>query len=299
MTMLAAGVCGSLAMSLSWLPPIPRKCGRIRKSFCSTPTGGRPLSPAFPPITSAPRASFGAIRFTIGPFCEAPATAGGSTAFGAAIGQVDVVRLDHFRAFAAAWHIPAGSLTARIGEWRPGPGADFFQAAAKELGPLPVIAEDLGLITADVTALRDQFHFPGMRVLQFAFDGDPENQFLPENYPMHVVAYTATHDNNTSRGWYESLPEEERQDLQTYLGHSIEEAGEISWDLIRLAWESRADLAIAPLQDVLNLGAEARMNWPGHALGNWGWRATEEQVSEAALEPLAELTRKTGRSLSN
>jgi 4-alpha-glucanotransferase len=208
------------------------------------------------------------------------------------------VRLDHFRAFAAAWHIPAGSTTARVGEWRPGPGAAFFQAAEKELGHLPLIAEDLGLITADVTALRDQFQFPGMRVLHFAFDGKPENPFLPENYPTHVVAYTATHDNNTSRGWYEALPEDGRRNVQTYLGHSID-AGEIAWDLIQLAWGSRADLAIVPLQDVLSLGAEDRMNSPGHALGNWGWRATEEQVSVAALDRLAELTRKTGRVLSH
>jgi 4-alpha-glucanotransferase len=149
-----------------------------------------------------------------------------------------------------------------------------------------------------VTALRDQFHFPGMRVLQFAFDGDPENPFLPEHYPTHVVAYTATHDNNTSRGWYESLPEKERQALLAYLGRTIGDEGTISWDLIRLAWESRADLAIVPLQDVLDLGAGARMNSPGHALGNWDWRATDEQASASALERLAELTRKTGRSIS-
>lgn len=216
----------------------------------------------------------------------------------AAISQVDAVRLDHFRAFAAAWHIPAGSATARIGEWRPGPGADFFNSAAQELGPLPLIAEDLGLITADVTALRDQFQFPGMRVLQFAFDGHPDNPFLPENYPRHVVAYTATHDNNTTRGWYESLSEEERQFLRTYLGPAFGEADKVAWDLMRLAWESRADLAIAPLQDALNLGAEARMNRPGHSLGNWGWRATEDQVSAAPLDRLAELTRTTGRSMS-
>jgi 4-alpha-glucanotransferase len=163
---------------------------------------------------------------------------------------------------------------------------------------LPVIAEDLGLITADVTALRDQFHYPGMRVLQFAFDGKPENPFLPENYPTHVVAYTATHDNNTTRGWYESLPEEQREHVRAYLGRPIADAGEIAWDLIRLAWESRADLAVVPLQDVLNLGAGDRMNLPGHALGNWGWRATDEQVSADALKQLAELTRKTGRSIA-
>jgi 4-alpha-glucanotransferase len=216
----------------------------------------------------------------------------------AAIAQVDMVRLDHFRGFAAAWHIPAGSTTARVGEWRPGGGADFFNRATQELGPLPVIAEDLGLITADVTALRDQFHYPGMRVLQFAFDGKPENPFLPENYPTHVVAYTATHDNNTTRGWYDALPEAEREHVRAYLGRPITDAGEVAWDLIRLAWESRAALAVVPLQDVLNLGAGDRMNTPGQALGNWGWRATDEQVSKEALRQLAELTRKTGRSIA-
>ncbi|HUE14780.1 MAG TPA: 4-alpha-glucanotransferase [Planctomycetaceae bacterium] len=209
--------------------------------------------------------------------------------------HADVVRLDHFRAFAAAWHIPAGSATAQIGEWRPGPGADFFAAAEARLGPPPLIAEDLGLITADVAALRDQLHFPGMRVLQFAFDGDPKNPFLPENYPTEVVAYTGTHDNNTARGWYESLPEAEQRYLWNYLGRPSGNSDEVAWEFLRLAWESRAVLAVAPLQDVLNLGAEARMNWPGRPLGNWGWRATEEQTSAAALQRLHELTQNSGR----
>jgi 4-alpha-glucanotransferase len=209
--------------------------------------------------------------------------------------HADVVRLDHFRAFAAAWHIPAGSATAQIGEWRPGPGADFFAAAEARLGPLPLIAEDLGLITADVAALRDQVHFPGMRVLQFAFDGDPKNPFLPENYSTEVVAYTGTHDNNTARGWYESLPEAEQRYLWSYLGRPSGNGDKVAWEFLRLAWESRAVLAVAPLQDVLNLGAEARMNGPGRPLGNWGWRATEEQTSAAALQRLHELTQKSGR----
>ncbi len=214
------------------------------------------------------------------------------------LAHVDVVRLDHFRAFAAAWHIPAGSVTAQAGEWRPGPGAAFFTAAEAQLGPLPVIAEDLGFITADVAALRDQFHFPGMRVLQFAFDGDPKNPFLPENYSSEVVAYTATHDNNTVRGWYDSLPGAERKDLWSYLGRPSGGGDEVAWELIRLAWESRAVLAMAPLQDVLNIGADGRMNWPGHALGNWGWRATEEQMSAAALQRLCDLTEMTGRAVA-
>jgi 4-alpha-glucanotransferase len=213
--------------------------------------------------------------------------------------QSDAVRLDHFRGFVAAWQIPAGAITARIGDWRPGPGADFFRAAEARLGPLPVIAEDLGFITADVAALRDQFHFPGMSVLQFAFDGDPRNPLLPENYATEIVAYTATHDNNTSRGWYESLPEEERNYLWSYLGRPAGSPEEVAWELIQLAWESRAIIAMAPLQDVLNAGAEARMNWPGHALGNWGWRATDEQISSAALQRLGELTVRTGRAIGH
>jgi 4-alpha-glucanotransferase len=213
---------------------------------------------------------------------------------GTLLALVDVVRLDHFRAFAAAWHIPAGATTAIHGEWRPGPGADFFSAARARLGSLPLIAEDLGLITPDVLALRDQFELPGMRVLQFALDGDPQNPFLPEHYPPHVVAYTATHDNQTTRAWYESLSDEAYRTVWTCLARPIE-APEAAWELIRLIWESRATLTLTPLQDLLNLGAEARMNWPGRPLGNWQWRATAEQIASPAFERLRELTRQTGR----
>ena len=213
----------------------------------------------------------------------------------ALLAHVDVIRLDHFRAFAAAWHIPAGAPTAQSGQWVPGPGADFFNAVKKELGGLPFIAEDLGLITADVCALRDQFQVPGTRVLQFAFDGNSDNPYLPHNYVSNAVVYTGTHDNPTTRGWYEELPPYQRQNLWHYLNSPQRDSREIAWDLIRLAWSSPAALAIAPLQDVLNLGAEARMNVPGRAEGNWSWRCTEELLSAADFHWLRDLTRSSNR----
>src|SRR5947208_2379987 len=213
----------------------------------------------------------------------------------ALLAHVDVIRLDHFRAFAAAWHVPAGSPTAQSGQWAPGPGADFFNAVKKELGRLPFIAEDLGLITADVYALRDQFQVPGTRVLQFAFDGSSTNPYLPHNYPSNAVVYTGTHDNPTSRGWYEEFPPYQRQNLAHYLNSPQRDSREIAWDLIRLAWSSPAALAVAPIQDLLNLGAEARMNIPGRAEGNWSWRSTEELLSAADFHALRDLTRSSNR----
>jgi 4-alpha-glucanotransferase len=212
--------------------------------------------------------------------------------------HVDVIRLDHFRAFAAAWHVRAGAPTAKTGEWVRGPGAAFFAAVEKSLGSLPFIAEDLGVITPDVTALRDEFRLPGTRVLQFAFDGNPGNPHLPRNYVPNTVAYTGTHDNATTRGWYEELPDPQRQNVWRSLGRSEGEASEIAPALIQQAWESAAALAIAPLQDVLNLGNEARMNVPGRADGNWRWRCTREMLSTRALEWLGELTHLSGRSPS-
>jgi 4-alpha-glucanotransferase len=213
----------------------------------------------------------------------------------ALLAHVDVIRLDHFRAFAAAWHVPAGSPTAQSGQWMPGPGADFFDAVKKELGGLPFIAEDLGLITPDVNALRDQFQVPGTRVLQFAFDGNSGNPYLPHNYPSNAVVYTGTHDNPTTRGWYEELPPNHRQNLAHYLNSPQRDSREIAWDLIRLAWSSPAALAVAPLQDVLNLGAEARMNIPGRADGNWSWRSTEELLLVADFHLLQNLTSSSNR----
>jgi 4-alpha-glucanotransferase len=206
-----------------------------------------------------------------------------------------VIRLDHFRAFAAAWHVPADAATARTGRWVPGPGAEFFRAVQGRLGGLPFIAEDLGLITPDVNALRDEFSLPGMRVLQFAFDGDADNPYLPHNYVSNTVVYTGTHDNPTTRGWYEDLPDQQRQQLWTYLERPAGAGDEVAPALMRLGWSSVAALAIAPLQDVLNLGNEARMNVPGRAHGNWRWRCTETMLAGPALEWLRDLTGSSGR----
>jgi 4-alpha-glucanotransferase len=214
----------------------------------------------------------------------------------ALLAHVDVIRLDHFRGFAAAWHVPAGAPTAQSGNWMPGPGADLFQAVQRELGTLPFIAEDLGMITPDVTALRDQYQIPGTRVLQFAFNGDPENPHLPNKYVHNTVVYTGTHDNNTTRGWFEALPDDQKQNLWNYLGRSAGESRDAAAALMRLAWSSPAALAIAPLQDLLNLGAEARMNVPGRPDGNWRWRCTETMLSDAPFEWLLDLTRVSNRS---
>jgi 4-alpha-glucanotransferase len=209
--------------------------------------------------------------------------------------HVDAIRLDHFRGFAAAWHIPAGAPTAQSGEWRPGPGAPFFRAVENALGGLPFLAEDLGTITADVAALRDQFDIPGTRVLQFAFDGHPDNPHLPGNHVANTVVYTGTHDNPTTRGWYEDLPDAERSHLWRCLERTPGTAADAAPALLGLAWSSVGALAIAPLQDVLNLGKEARMNQPGTEHGNWRWRVTEAQLSGSALDGLRDLTRASRR----
>jgi 4-alpha-glucanotransferase len=195
-----------------------------------------------------------------------------------------------------SWHVPADASTARAGQWVRGPGAEFLRAVEKGLGTLPFIAEDLGLITPDVTALRDEFRLPGMRVLQFAFDGKPDNPHLPENYAPNTVVYTATHDNATTRGWYEALSATERQRVWTCLGRSGGDAAEVAPALLRLAWESVAALAVVPLQDVLNLGNEARINVPGRAEGNWRWRCTEQMLSARTFEWLRDLTKASERS---
>ena len=207
--------------------------------------------------------------------------------------QVDLVRLDHFRGFAAAWHVPAGSATAVKGEWVPGPGADLFHALRKALGRLPLVAEDLGLITKDVDALRESLGLPGMRILQFAFS-DPNNKYLPHNYDYNCVAYTGTHDNDTTRGWYAGLNETDRDFIRRYLAR---DGNDISWDFIRLAWASTADLAIAPLQDVLDLGPEARMNTPSVPEGNWSWRMPEGAFNDRLVDRLGELTTLYGRDV--
>lgn len=205
---------------------------------------------------------------------------------------VDLIRLDHFRGFEAYWEIPAGAPTAVHGRWVRGPGIALLESLRKALDGLPLIAEDLGLITPEVEALRDAFELPGMRILQFAFGDSPDNPYLPHNYTRRTVAYTGTHDNDTTRGWYASISEKERDQVRRYLAR---DGGDIAWDLLRLAWSSVADFAIAPLQDVLNLGTEARMNLPGRPSGNWGWRFTPSQLTPWVLDRLAELTYLYGR----
>ena len=216
----------------------------------------------------------------------------------ALLAHVDAIRLDHFRAFAAAWHIPAGAPTAVSGQWIPGPGADFFGVLERALGGLPFVAEDLGTITPDVVALRDAFRVPGTRVLQFAFDGHSDNPYLPENYALNTVVYTGTHDNPTTRGWYEDLPDTERRNLWHYVKRASGTSADAAPVLLGLAWSSAAALAIAPLQDVLNLGREARMNQPGTAEGNWRWRCTPELLSSFAFQSLRDLTHASARSAS-
>jgi len=211
----------------------------------------------------------------------------------AALVLADVVRLDHFRGFAGYWAIPAGAPTAETGRWLRGPGATFFRAMEKALGTLPMIAEDLGLITPDVEALRDRFDLPGMRVLQFAFGGGADNPHLPHNYTRHCVVYTGTHDNDTSAGWLAGVPATERQRALEYMGS---DGTDPVWDLIRLAHASVADTAIIPLQDILGLGGAARMNRPGEPQGNWRWRCTAGDLDERITDRLAILTARYGRS---
>jgi 4-alpha-glucanotransferase len=213
----------------------------------------------------------------------------------ALLSHVDLIRLDHFRGFIAAWHVPAGASTAQTGSWEPGPGADFFRAAQKELTDLPFIAEDLGMITPDVYALRDEFHLPGMRVLQFAFDGHPDNPHLPANYVSNTVVYTGTHDNPTTRGWYEDLPADQRRNLWNDLHRPEGATSDAAPALMELAWSSKASLSIAPLQDLLNLGNEARMNIPGRPDGNWRWRSSQQMISGPAFEWLGSLTKSSNR----
>lgn len=181
---------------------------------------------------------------------------------------VDVVRLDHFRGFAGYWEVPADATTAEGGRWVPGPGATFLDALARGLGGLPLVAEDLGEITPDVFALRDRFELPGMRVLQFAFT-DAANPFLPHHYVPNCVAYTGTHDNRTVAGWHAIAPAAERAFLERYRGPS---SGDVAWDFVRMAWASVAVLAVTTPQDLLGLGDEGRINFPGKEEGNWTWR---------------------------
>lgn len=200
--------------------------------------------------------------------------------------MVDLIRLDHFRGFSGYWEVPFGAPTAEEGRWVYGPGADFFEAIRSALGDLPIIAEDLGEITQDVIDLREQFDLPGMKILQFAFSGDATDPFLPHNYPHNCVAYTGTHDNDTVIGWYTHASEHERDFVRRYLARSGED---IAWDMIRAIWGSVALMTLAPMQDFLSLGTEARMNLPGTPSGNWRWRMSPGAINSSLASRIREM----------
>ena len=221
----------------------------------------------------------------------------------ATLQTVDILRIDHFRGFAACWEIPGGDKTAERGRWVEAPGRELFTAIRQALGKLPIIAEDLGVITPDVEALRDDFGFPGMRILQFAFGGDPHNHDLPHNYHRNVVVYTGTHDNDTTVGWFESEAgagstrdaaqiEREREFCLKYLQTG---GREIHWDFIRAVLASVADTSLIPLQDVLGLGTKARMNLPNSTSGNWAWRYKAGALTGDTGQRLKDLTELYGR----
>jgi 4-alpha-glucanotransferase len=226
--------------------------------------------------------------------------------FRATYSLVDIVRLDHFRGFEKYWEIPARHTTAQRGRWVPGPGAALFKAIKKALGDMPIIAEDLGLITLEVDALRERLGFPGMRVLQFAFGNDPKaDDYRPHNYPRNCVVYTGTHDNNTTMGWFreevlddttesKKVRKSERSLALKYMGC---DGREVNWDFIRLALMSVANTAIIPLQDVLGLGSEARMNRPATTEGNWTWRFRSKMLTLEMKNRLREMTTIYGRAV--
>ncbi len=221
--------------------------------------------------------------------------------FRAAFEMVDIVRLDHFRGFEAYWRVPGGDKTAVNGQWVKAPGDRLFAAIEEALGPLPIVAENLGVITTEVEAMRERFGFPGMSVLQFAFGNDPQGpSFRPHNFPVHRFAYTGTHDNDTTMGWWTSMGpggstrsseelEMERAFCRAYLNT---DGAEMHWDFIRAVMASVACTAVVPMQDVLGLGSEARMNLPGEASGHWRWRCREDAFQPSIsrrLRTLAEL----------
>ena len=211
-----------------------------------------------------------------------------------ALDQADVVRIDHFRGFAACWEIPASAPTAQKGRWAKAPGEAMLKTIARELGGLPLIAEDLGLITPDVEKLRDSFGLPGMRVLQFAFGGDSTNPHLPHNASANTVIYTGTHDNDTTAGWWASAPKDQKAKARRYAPAL---ASDVAWEMIRLAWASVSDVAIAPVQDLLGLGSNARMNVPGQAEGNWGWRLDSLGRLASPIARLRDMTELYGRGV--
>jgi len=206
--------------------------------------------------------------------------------------QTDLVRIDHFRGFSAYWAIPAGAADARTGSWRPGPGLALFQALQRELGSLPLIAEDLGVVDDALLDLRESAGLPGMKVLQFAFGGDAGNPFLPHDHTERAVVYTGTHDNDTTAGWFAASGDAVQAHVRSYLGDSSEDPAAL---LLRAAFASVCRTAIVPMQDVLGLGSEARMNLPGTTQGNWSWRMTDDALTAQNAERMARMSRLYGR----
>ena len=205
---------------------------------------------------------------------------------------VDVARIDHFKAFDEYWAIPADADDPAAGEWRPGPGADFFETVREDLGGLPFVVEDLGFLDESMVALRDRFEFPGMRVPHYADWCAESDRYKPVSFPRQSVGYTSTHDTDTAVGWYESLPDEQREGLHYALATDGER---IAWDLIEAVWDSEAALALTTVPDLLELGSEARFNTPGTAEGNWRWRVTAEQLDPDVAGELAGVTAATLR----
>jgi 4-alpha-glucanotransferase len=210
-----------------------------------------------------------------------------------ALEQADILRIDHFRGFAGYYEIPASCPTAVEGRWIPAPGQALFEAIARELGQLPIVAEDLGLITPDVVELRERCGFPGMKILQFGFGGDGNHEFLPHTYPRNSVVYTGTHDNETARGWWANAPAHERQFAATYL-HAHD--ADCHWRMIQAASNSVAAMAIFPLQDVLGLDGSHRMNLPGTTEGNWAWRFDWDMVGPEPGRTLGRISAASGRA---
>ena len=207
--------------------------------------------------------------------------------FRSVLEMVDIIRLDHFRGFAGYWEVPGGSPTAENGRWVPGPGMHFFKVVKEKLGDLPIIAEDLGVITDDVIEIRDGFNLPGMKVFQFAFWTDPSDLFMPHNYQENFVAYTGTHDNDTLLGWYRTAPKHEQEFCMRYLENDGER--DLTNKVLRILWGSVAMFTLAPMQDFLGLGSEARMNFPGKPSGNWGWRMQASAMSDTLRLRLKDL----------
>ena len=294
--MPTSAASASSATCRSSSPIIRPTAGRGRVCSGSTPRSSRGVVAGVPPDAFSDTGQHWG-----NPLYDWPAMAQDGFAWWIArlrheLSRADLVRIDHFRGFAGYWEIPAGAATAAEGRWREAPGEALFAALREALGELPVIAEDLGVITPDVEALRDDFGLPGMKVLQFAFGGGPDDAYLPHNHVRDCCVYTGTHDNDTSLGWWRSLAPAERRFAARYLGCAEGDGTEPHWALIRAAWGSVARIAVCPMQDVLGLGSEHRMNRPGR-LDCWTWRFDWEQVGAEPARRLAELTTVYGRAV--